>query len=128
MGDEKLRDSMPQMLGKSGGVNQGHFRPFLIRHFLGESCLYLRMVSKKWSSIPVLRLSSRCVRIMALFEAAAASHIVRSLETCVQQLHVPVRGGCIRGAFEDLLRRGDDVPSKAMTVSDDDLRHRERIW
>ena len=77
MGDEKLRDSMPQMLGKSGGVNQGHFRPFLIRHFLGESCLYLRMVSKKWSSIPVLRLSSRCVRIMALFEAAAASHIVR---------------------------------------------------
>ena len=41
-------------------MNQGHFRPFLIRHFLGESCLYLRMVSKKWSSIPVLRLSSRC--------------------------------------------------------------------
>ena len=90
-----------ETLRTQAGVNQGHFRPFLIRHF---------------------------VRIMALFEAAAASHIVRSLETCVQQLHVPVRGGCIRGAFEDLLRRGDDVPSKAMTVSDDDLRHRERIW
>ena len=105
MGDEKLRDSMPQMLGKSGGVNQGHFRPFLIRHFLGESCLYLRMVSKKWSSIPVLRLSSRCVRIMALFEAAPSAAGPKGAATCLSTEAAPDCRGRPQPKHRSLLQR-----------------------